>query len=75
MMNTIPTAKQFLKENACANVLGSTDELFDRVSTNDLIEFTKLHVTEALTRAHANSQLPIEDLEFTLDAYPLNNIK
>lgn len=39
------------------------------------INFTKLHVTKALTSAHINMQLPIEDLEFTLNSYPLTNIK
>ncbi len=40
-----------------------------------MIEFAKLHVTKALTSAHINMQLPIEDLEFTLNSYPLTNIK
>jgi hypothetical protein len=40
-----------------------------------MIEFAKLHVTEALTSAHINMQLPIEDLEFTLKSYHLENIK
>ena len=28
-----------------------------------------------LEAAHRNMQLPVEDLEFTINAYPLNNIK
>ena len=40
-----------------------------------MIEFAKLHVEAALKRAHMNMQLPFEDLEFTLESYPLSNIK
>ena len=40
-----------------------------------MIEFAKLHVKVALKAAHQNQQLPIEDLEYTMDAYPLNLIK
>ena len=39
-----------------------------------LIEFAKLHVKEALKQVHANFQLPEEDLDFTLNAYQLDNI-
>lgn len=38
-------------------------------------EFAKLHVKAALEAAHKKHQLPIEDLEFTLSAYPETNIK
>jgi len=34
-----------------------------------------MHVEAALKAVHNNMQLPVEDLEFTLDAYPLSNIK
>ena len=37
-------------------------------------EFAKIHVQAALTKAHTNFQLPIEDIDFTLEAYPLENI-
>lgn len=40
-----------------------------------MVEFAKFHVDLALKRAHSNMQLPSEDLEFTLQAYPLDNIK
>jgi len=36
---------------------------------------SKLHVEAALKAAHRNMQLPEEDLSFTLNAYPLENIK
>lgn len=34
-----------------------------------MVAFAKAHVTEALKSAHKNMQLPDEDLEFTLNAY------
>jgi hypothetical protein len=40
-----------------------------------MIKFAKYHVTEALKESHNNSQMPEEDLDFTLKCYPLNNIK
>lgn len=40
-----------------------------------MIEFAKLHVEAALKKAHQQMQLPNEDLEFTLSAYPSENIK
>ena len=40
-----------------------------------MIEFAKIHVKVALIRAHSNSQLPEEDLCFTLNAYPETLIK
>lgn len=40
-----------------------------------MIGFAKLHVEIALYRAHSNMQLPPEDLGFTLQSYPLDNIK
>jgi len=40
-----------------------------------MIKFAKSHVEKALERAHFNMQLPEEDLDFTKNSYPLNNIK
>ena len=40
-----------------------------------LIEFAKYHVEQALKASHSNFQLPEEEIEFTLNAYPLENIK
>lgn len=57
----LPTAEEFFEQG------GTYPEL--------AVEFAKLHVTKALTSAHINMQLPIEDLEFTLNSYPLTNIK
>ena len=67
-MSKIPTAEEFYKETTGC-IINHGD-----VKTA-MIEFAKLHVKEALKAAHNNQQLPIEDLEFTLDAYPLENIK
>jgi len=64
----IPTAIQFMEQReAKDNCLYPT--------FNHMIEFAKLHVTEALKAAHRNMQAPEEDIEFTLDAYPLEEIK
>jgi len=40
-----------------------------------MIEFAKYHVKKALESSHRNMQLPEEDLEFILEAYPESNIK
>lgn len=40
-----------------------------------MIEFAKPHVEAALKAAHRNFQAPKEDLEFTMNSYPLENIK
>jgi hypothetical protein len=58
------TAKEFLKRHEWT-------EDYEEI----LREFAILHVEAALEAAHINHQLPIEDLEFTLDCYPLTNIK
>lgn len=39
-----------------------------------MVEFAKLHVSKALKAAHSNMQLPAEDLDFTMQSYPLNKI-
>lgn len=38
-------------------------------------EFAKAHVEAALRAAHSEHQVPIEDLDFTLQAYPLSLVK
>lgn len=40
-----------------------------------MIEFAKHHVEAALIAAHKQHQIPMEELEFTTNAYPLTNIK
>jgi hypothetical protein len=70
-MSKIPTAEEFSKNFTT----GKESETIQEYISNMLIEFAKLHVEAALKASHANQQLPIEDLEFTLDAYPLTNIQ
>jgi D-mannonate dehydratase len=65
-MEKIPTTEEFLESN---HIEGSKNRV---KIINKLI---KLHVEAALKAAHRNMQLPEEDLEFTLNAYPLENIK
>jgi hypothetical protein len=76
------TAEQWLLNHKTLSVYGVVE--FDEggyLGVDDdkvyeiMIEFAKLHVEAALKAAHANMQLPKEDLEFTLQSYPLENIK
>jgi hypothetical protein len=68
MENNMPGAEEFFKKvTGC--VINHKDVKIA------MIEFAKLHVEAALKAAHKNMQLPPEDLEFTLNAYPLTNIK
>jgi hypothetical protein len=72
----IPSAEELLKNNLLPiedNYDMSEDE--KRIIIKTLKEFAKLHVQKALERVHNNMQFPIEDLEFTLEAYPLDLIK
>jgi hypothetical protein len=62
-MNKIPTAEEQLEIYGTSHAIEA------------MKEFAKLHVEAALKAAHCNHQLPIEDLDFTLNSYPLNNIK
>jgi len=39
-----------------------------------LIEFATHHTKNALQAAHENNQLPDEDLEWTMQSYPLDKI-
>ena len=55
---------------------GDYERMMDKDSFKEVtLMLIKLHVEQALKNAHNNSQLPIEDLEFTLDCYPTENIK
>lgn len=77
-MNKIPNTEDFFKKYSDNIHLAECcyDYLVEKDSFKKaMIEFAKLHVTKALTSAHINMQLPIEDLEFTLNSYPLTNIK
>jgi hypothetical protein len=71
----IPTAEEFLKQQDC---IRNVKDFFNDVQPIDLIEFAKLHVTEALKQAE---EIAIEfDSEGNYDnsilnAYPLTNIK
>ena len=80
-MEIIPTAEEFLKQRGC---LSNGDGTFDYVSPNDLIEFTKLYVTEALKQASEKAELNYGedegqstslDINSILNAYPLENMK
>lgn len=68
------TAEEFLKRE--------TETFDDTWRTRDstiqalLTRFAKMHVEAALKASHINQhQLPLEDLKFTLESYPLTNIK
>jgi hypothetical protein len=78
-MEKIQTAEGFFDGN---NGLHTSYSVKDKegkfvavVSYEKAIEFAKLHAEAALKAAHLSLQLPIEDLEFTLEVYPLDNIK
>ena len=80
-MSKIPTAEEFLKSKDYN--LGGNEELADGLLTNnvieDMIEFAKLHVEEALKEAEIAGQnnwgnsKKMKDA--ILNAYPLTNIK
>ncbi len=70
-MEKIPTAEKFLEDFE----LGTTGKVDIEDAKQAIIEFARLHVETALKAAHKNMQLPQEDLEFTLNSYPLENIK
>ncbi len=54
---------------------GSPEYLIDKEDFQKaMIEFAEYHVKAALRAAHSNQQLPIEDLEFTMDSYNLSKI-
>ncbi len=69
--NKIPTLLRAGSEEEKEKYIQDQEDRF----CSYFIEFAKLHVEKALTMAHSQMQLPLEDLEFTLSAYPLENIK
>lgn len=75
-MNNIPTAEELADLMYYSDTLGY-DDLVNSVRFASLvaIELSKLHVKAALEAVHKNIQLPEEDLEFTFNSYPLENIK
>ena len=62
-MSKIPTAEEFLKSKDYN--LGGNEELADGVLTNnvieDMIEFAKLHVEQALEAAFNNSEMRVSE--------------
>ncbi len=76
MGNKIPTAEELLWDRFNQNFDEENNEVFYPQEVRDLMqEFAKFHVEAALKAAHDNSQFPIEDLDYTLSCYPLENIK
>lgn len=75
----IPTAENFIPDDNyyfVETLPGNSETcLLKEDVPQIMIDFAKLHVEAALKRAHSNMQLPEEDLEFTMGAYPLENIK
>lgn len=80
-LSKISTAKEILSiispSYKTALTLGRENqvEVIGERAEAAMIRFAKLHVEEALKAVHSNMQLPKEDLEFILNAYPLTNIK
>ncbi len=77
-INKIPTIKELFKKYSTLYQFeeGSPEYLIDEEDFQEAaIEFAKIHVELALKSAHRNMQLPMEDLDFTLDSYPISNIK
>ena len=70
------TAKDFLTKGAEGYPMRDViDNIEDEDILDAMIEFAKHHVEQALKLSHINMQLPEEDLVFTLNSYPLDNIK
>jgi len=61
--NKLPTAEDQLMIYGSSNAIEA------------MIDFVKLHVKAALKAAHTNFQLPEQDIDFTLNAYPEELIK
>ena len=74
-MEKILTAGEFINYKLNPQRSGRADVIEIDYSTEIMIEFAKLHVKAALENAHSNFQLPEQDIDFTLNAYPLTNIK
>lgn len=71
------TAKELINKRLYVTDDGEPESVHDSVSNvkDTMIEFAKYHVEKALKASHSNFQLPEEEIDFTLDAYPLENIK
>lgn len=79
------TAEEFLKNSKNVNYTSLKDEVKLYFIEQDLIEFAKMHVQEALKQASENASYTIDgqeyitdiwiDKESILNAYPLENIK
>jgi hypothetical protein len=71
------TAEEFLCEwlHCDKSTLQYTISEKPRETLQAFRKFAQFHVKEALKQVHYNFQLPEEDLEFTLNAYPKTNIK
>jgi hypothetical protein len=75
-MEKIPTAEEFLEDNLSNPTKGWSEK-------KRLIEFAKLHVEAALKSAdlRAENEIPegfwedVDDKDFIINSYPLDNIK
>lgn len=77
MSKILTVEEQFDKFKETIDVYETDDNggLFESKVKQFAIKFAKMHVTAALQQAHVRHQLSVEDMDFTLDAYPLENIK
>lgn len=73
--NKIPTAEEFFMSSLVNSSIDKDGNYSIYGVKESMIEFAKLHVEAALKAAHRNIQAPEEDIEFTLESYPLENIK
>lgn len=81
-MNQLPTAEEFLKENA-NDISYEEGQMFAADVTPDmLIQFTKLHVQAALQAAAENAECKFIDYDEAvvrkdsiINSYPEENIK
>ena len=78
----IPTARELIKKHKGYRSV-CMEELYDRVSPQTMIEFTKFHVEAALKEASKRAQVKVIGAVYVgevvensiLNAYPLTNIK
>lgn len=72
--NQIPTAEEFLNKNAVKQGTEFGGGIYyNEVTPEMLIEFTNLHVQEALNAA--DGEVPLPYSHGVLNCYPLSNIK
>ena len=75
--NKIPTAEEIfkpLRNSTSSYPVGAATYINIEDAKKFARQLTKLHVEAALKAYHKAHQLPNEDIEFTLSAYPLTNI-